>query len=531
MLTRYVLALAALSMLLAAHPASASAQAHDDCTVAGVDGFPVAVGLFEGEPWPPLGANQVGFGYATSRPTGYVGPGSWTVNIDWGDGKSNSSPPNTTGSSGGPLPAGTTAPPVWVVHTYAAPGTYDIHITASGTLNTHSDNSGAFIPCTTDLTFPVRITRIDVLPPADGDDGGGSSGGGTARCPAAAGLLASARYWNEVAQRHRGLSVKAHQAVIDYWGKASAAFYAVLGIAATDLPGDLISKGTAKHLARKDTIDGYRQLWQNSLNGKWPEISRQLRVLTELQKFLKALGPIGKLDATLHAGESLYWLGLAAQQGVIRDRMDAIADAALKNATDDQRRAARACGKGGAAASAASAGRTPPYAKLARPRAVKRLRLDVGGRKARALNKLLAGQERATALADVVGESAARALAAEKAGKKTWRDRQLRHARKTARKLASHLDAQARRRGQVAAALGGAPRTVEITEPAKLGKLLRKIGLPDVVKRLGFRPQALRRIFTKPPAGQLTLPSLADPAAAERDRAWAAALRALAAGP
>jgi hypothetical protein len=41
----------------------------------------------------------------------------------------------------------------------------------------------------------------------------------------------------------------------------------------------------------------------------------------------------------------------------------------------------------------------------------------------------------------------------------------------------------------------------------------------------------LRRIFTKPPAGQLTLPSLADPAAAERDRTWAAALRALAAGP
>ena len=180
--------------------------------------------------------------------------------------------------------------------------------------------------------------------------------------------------------------------MIDYWGKASAAFYAVLGIAAADVPGGAISKGTAKHLARKETLDGYRQLWENSLNGKWREISRQLLVLTELQKFLKALGPIGKLDATLHAGESLYWLGMAAQQGVIRDRMDAIADAALKNATDDQRRAARACGKGGAAAAAASAGRTPPYTKLARPRAVKRLRLSVGGRKARALNKLLAAR-------------------------------------------------------------------------------------------------------------------------------------------
>lgn len=277
-------------------------------------------------------------------------------------------------------------------------------------------------------------------------------------------------------------------------------------------------------------MDGYRQLWDNSLNGKRREISRQLRVLQELRKFLKALGPIGKLDATLHAGESLYWLGLAAQQGVLRDRMDAISDAALKNATDDQRRAARACGKGGASA-AASAGRTPPFTKLTRPRAVKRLRLSLGGRKARALNALLAGQERAVALAEVVGESAARALAAEKAGKTTWRDRQLRHARKTARKLASHLDAQARRRGKVAASLGGAARSVEITEPAKLGKLLRKLGLPDVVKRLGFKPRALRRIFTKPPAGRLTLPSLADPAGAARDRAWAAELRRFAAGP
>ena len=524
---------AALVVLLSALavPAAARAQAPGDCNWAGDAQFPAAIGLFAGDAWDPLGANQVGFGFDTDRSTDYASPGSWTVNVDWGDGTTTQSfGPGSTGSTG-PLPEGRTAPPVWVVHTYRSTGTYAVRITTSGTLNTHSDNSGTFYPCADDLTFTFQITEIEVVPPPSGS-GGGPGGSGTAKCPAAAGFLASSRYWNEVAQRHRGLSVQAHQAVIDYWSKASAAFYAVLGIAAADLPGDLISKGTAKHLARKETLDGYRQLWQNSLNGKWPEISRQLRVLTQLQKFLKALGPIGKLDATLHAGESLYWLGLAAQQGVIRDRMDAIADAALKNATDDQRRAARACDKGGAAlAAVASAGRTPPYTKLARPRAVKRLRLNVRGRKARALNKLLAGQERATALADVVGESAARALAAEKASKKTWRDRQLRHARKTARKLASHLDTQARRRGQVAAALGSAPRTVEITEPAKLGKLLRKIGLPDVVKRLGFKPQALRRIFTNPPAGQLTLPSLADPAAAERDRTWAAALRALAAGP
>ena len=385
----------------------------------------------------------------------------------------------------------------------------------------------------------VRVGRIrfccwSVVPGAalpPGGPSGSGQGAEPAKCPAAAGLLASARYWNEVAQRHRGLSVKAHQAVIDYWGKASAAFYEVLGIAAARVPGGAIRKGTAEHLAHLETTKGYRQLWAGAFDGKWRDVSRQLIVLQELRRYLKALGPIGKLKSTLHAGEALYWLGLAAQQGVLRDRMDAIADAALKNATDDQRRATHACGKGGAAATAASAGRTPPYTKLARPRIVKRLRLSLSGRKARALNALLAGQERATALADVVGESAARALAAEKAGKKTWRDRQLQHARKTARKLASHLDAQARRRGQIAASLDSAPRSVEITDPAKLGKLLRKIGLPEVATRLGFKPQALRRIFTKPPAGQLTLPSLADPAGAERDRTWAAALRALAAGP
>jgi hypothetical protein len=389
------------------------------------------------------------------------------------------------------------------------------------------------------------------LPPGGPSNPGGGPGGGPAKCPEAAGLLASARYWNEVAQRHRGRSVEAHKAVIDYWGKASAAFYAVLGIAAADLPGNAISKGTAEHLARKETLDGYRQLWENSLNGKWREISRQLRVLQELRKFLKALGPIGKLDATLHAAESLYWLGLAAQQGVLRDKQDAIADAALANATDDQRRAARACGAGasqhrGAAVAAATARGKARYTKLVRPRAVKGLRLSprpgLSRGTVRALNALLAGEERAVALAGVVGESTSRALAAEKARKNTWRNRQLRHARTTARKLASHLDALIRRRRQVAGSLGGQARearSLELSDPAKLGKLLRKLGLPNVVtasaKRLGLKPRVLRRMFTTPPAGQLTLPSLADavadPAGAARDRAWAAELRRFAAGP
>ncbi|MGZ8647513.1 MAG: hypothetical protein ACXW08_02590 [Solirubrobacteraceae bacterium] len=549
MVTRSVLALATLStLLLAAQPASA--QTAGDCNWAGIYGSPpVAISLFEGRYWDPLADNQVGFGFANERPTGYAGPGSWTVNVDWGDGTPVGSYGPGSTALGGPLPDGYSAPPVWLVHTYGRTGTFNVRVTSSGTLNTHSDNSGQFLPCSDEISWPVQIDTIEVQP-GSGSGGGSGGGGGTAKCPAAAGFLASARYWNEVAQRHRGGSVEAHKAVIEYWGKASAAFYAVLGIAAADLPGDAISKATAEHLARKETLDGYRQLWDNSLNGKWREISRQLRVLQELRKFLKALGPIGKLDATLNAGESLYWLALAAQQGVLRDKHDAIADAALANATDDQRRAARACGKAGAsqhgAAAVSAAKGKPRYTRLARPRTVKGLRLHprpgMSRRTVRALNALLAGQERASALAEVVGESASRALAAERARKNTWRNRQLRHARKTARRLASHLDAQARRRGQVAGSLGGQARearSLEISDPARLGKLLRTLGLPTVViasaKRLGLKPRVLRRMFTTPPAGQLTLPSLADavadPAGAARDRAWAATLRAFAAGP
>jgi hypothetical protein len=535
MLPRLVATLATIGMLLLAQPSGAGAQTAGDCNWAGIYGHPVAVGLFEGQYWDPLAANQVGFGFATERPTGYAGPGRWTVNVDWGDGSPVESYGPGSSALGGPLPEGLTAPPVWLVHTYGATGTYDVHITSSGTLNTHSDNSGQNLPCSDDITFPVQIATIEVQPPPP-SGGGSGGGGGPTGCPEAAGLLASARYWNEVAQRNRGLSIQAHQAVIDYFSKASAAFYAVLGIAAADLPGDLIAKGTAGAIARKETLDGYRMLWENSLNGRWPEISRQLIVLQELRRFLKALGPIGKLDATLHAGESLYWLGLAAQQGVLRDRFDGIAEAALKNATDDQRRAARACGKAGSQAVATA---TAAYRKLAKPRAIKSLRLrarpGLSRRAARALNAVLAGEERAIALAGVVGESLGRARAAGKAHRKTWQMRQLRHARAAARKLASHLEAQARRRKRAASSVGGKVTSFEVNDPAKAARLLRKVGLPPIVtrtlRRFGVRAKPLRRLFTRPPVGELALPSLADAAATTREQAWIADLRRFAAGP
>jgi hypothetical protein len=537
MLPRLVATLATIGMLLLAQPSGAGAQTAGDCNWAGIYGHPVAVGLFEGQYWDPLAANQVGFGFATERPTGYAGPGRWTVNVDWGDGSPVESYGPGSSALGGPLPEGLTAPPVWLVHTYGATGTYDVHITSSGTLNTHSDNSGQNLPCSDDITFPVQIATIEVQPPPP-SGGGSGGGGGPTGCPEAAGLLAYARYWNEVAQRNRGLSIQAHQAVIDYFSKASAAFYAVLGIAAADLPGDKIAKGTAEAIARKETLDGYRLLWENSLNGKWREISRQLIVLQELRRFLKALGPIGKLDATLHAGESLYWLGLAAQQGVLRDRFDAIADAALKNASDDQRRAARACGKAGSAAASAAAAKAP-YTKLAKPRAIRSLRLQarrgLSRRAVRALNSVLAGQERTVALAGVVGESLGRARAAAKAHRNKWQTRQLRHGRAMARKLASHLEAQARRRKQAARSLERKATSFEITDPAKAARLLRKVGLPPVVtrtlKRFGVTPKRVRRLFFKPEAGAITLPSLADAAGAAREQAWIADLRAFAAGP
>ena len=115
MVPRLAAALAVLLSTLAV-PAAATAQTPGDCNWAGDAQFPAAIGLFDGDAWDPLGANQVGFGFDTDRPTGYAGPGSWTVNVDWGDGTTTQSfAPGSTGSTG-PLPEGRTAPPVWVVH-------------------------------------------------------------------------------------------------------------------------------------------------------------------------------------------------------------------------------------------------------------------------------------------------------------------------------------------------------------------------------------------------------------------------------
>jgi hypothetical protein len=559
-LSRLAVILTVLGLLvLVGSPPAAEAQASaPSCTISGEYGAPVAVGFFHGHDWDNLGENQIGFGFATDRPTGYLYPGSWGVSVDWGDGTPAQSFSTGTTANGGAVPAGWTAPPIWLLHTYAATGRYDVHVTASGTVNTVSDGSGEDIPCADDFTSTFQINDIEVLPPLPDPGGGGDGGlpgglpGALPTCPEAAGLIAGALYWNGLAQRYRGRSVEAGKAVIDYANKSNAAFWDVLGIAGANLAGDPITKGTAKHLAQKEVLDGYRQLWENSLNGKWPEISRQLVVLQELRKFLKALGPIGNLEGSLHLGEAMYYLGLAAKNGVLRDAWDAQADDALRRATEMQRLAQDACAKAASRPKAARAGaaakprRTPPYAKLADPDALKGLRIPTGAGLSRGtalrLNKLMAAQDRALALSEVITESLARARAATKARSKKWAARQLRHAQATARKLASHLAAQARLRGQTADSLGGEAsesHSIEITNPGRARKLLRKVGLPTVVsaglERLGLRPGPFLRMFTRPPAGVLVLPSLADavgdPVDAAGDRAWAEDLRLFAAGP
>jgi hypothetical protein len=68
--------------------------------------------------------------------------------------------------------------------------------------------------------------------------------------------------------------------------------------------------------------------------------------------------------------------------------------------------------------------------------------------------------------------------------------------------------------------------------------VIRRLGVLDrpgaKLKRLGVAPGELSRHLAGLPAGAHEVPSLAaalsDPAALDRDRAWAAALRAFAAG-
>lgn len=416
-----------------------------------------------------------------------------------------------------------------------------------------------------DIYFTATYTLVDgpggVTPPSGSPTGPGESptDPGTsgapespgAACPAAESLLSQARTWNSMAQRYRGLSVEAGRAVIDYANLANAAFWKVLGNAALSVPSDKITEKAVKELARAEEIDGYRQLWQNSLNGKWPDIARQMVVLREMRKFLEGLGRVGRLGDGLDLAEALAYLGLAAQQGVLRDSWDALADDHLRKANELQRLAGQACGAtanpGRATRLAATARqpKKPRYTELAKAKPTKGFRvsssLGLRGRLVPMLNKLLAGQDRTVALARAIEASVSRAHDAARARSAKWEVRQLGHARATARKLAAHLDRQARHREQSGRSLTGPARqgaTIEITNAAGLSKVLRKLGLPpmvtDTLKRLGLRPRLFRRLFTSPPSGTLTLPPLAeavaDPAGVARDRAWAADLRLFAAG-
>jgi hypothetical protein len=60
---------------------------------------------------------------------------------------------------------------VWVVHTYEEPGTYDVHVTAAGTVNTISDGSGEDIACETDFTntFVIGAAGNGAAPSGSGE--------------------------------------------------------------------------------------------------------------------------------------------------------------------------------------------------------------------------------------------------------------------------------------------------------------------------------------------------------------------------
>ena len=411
--------------------------------------------------------------------------------------------------------------------------------TVSGTLNCFVTGVGRVaVPFSTTVNYvegPEAVT-----PP-----GGASTPPPAQGCPAAAGFLAAARFWNGLAQSYRGRSVEAGRLVIDYANKGFDAYSTALGKFFIDLAPTAVADKTQELLLEKE-IEGIRQVFLATPG----DFDRQIERLRGLRKYFKALGPIGEIEMGLAIGEGLYYLGLAAQQGVRRDIFDAQADDALARANEQQRLAKTACGGKATAelheVTMRTAAKAPLYTKLPKSTPVRGFRVAAGlgmsARVAGKLNALLAGQERVTALAHVVSDSTSRSRAAARAGRKDWQARQLKHARATARTLATLVDKQARLREQLGASLVGRAtqsQRLEITDPKGLSAALRRLGLPGLVRvtlrRLGRPPGPFLRAFTRVRPAELAAPPLrdavGDPAGVASDRAWAADLRRFAAGP
>jgi hypothetical protein len=401
-------------------------------------------------------------------------------------------------------------------------------------------------------TVDIVIRGPNYKPPAGGggNGGGGDPGGGggpPASCAEAERLLLSARIRNEQAQRLRGLSVRSHQAVIELWDKAARALTAVFFEVAQKPANKEIRTAVLAELERAELVDGFGQLLpsKNLDLEDTKEVARQIERLRGLQRFFRALGPIGELDLGLKLSEALYYFGQVSYHAVLRDSADYFADDLLAKANEDQRRARTVCASGSAVARAAARKKRKParpiYAKLPKPRAVKSFRavsgLGLGSSLAAKLDSLLTAQDRSAALARAMREGLARARAARKAKSPKWQGRQLAHVGKLARKLAAQLAAQQRRRGQIAAALTGSARettSVQVIDPAGLARAVSRLGVLDTIssrlRRLGLDPAELTRRLRGLPTTEFAVPSLADALAGAGPEAdWAAELRGFAA--
>lgn len=101
-------------------------------------------------PW-----NEVYVTFNVTRELGYAGPGSWSYQVDWGDGTT--SGPYDENRTPAAQQEGAHAEEVEALfnprkqhvisHTYDAPGTYELVHSASGQLNYISDGTGPWLDC------------------------------------------------------------------------------------------------------------------------------------------------------------------------------------------------------------------------------------------------------------------------------------------------------------------------------------------------------------------------------------------------
>jgi hypothetical protein len=364
-------------------------------------------------------------------------------------------------------------------------------------------------------SVPIYVRGPDYKPPSGG---GNPSPPGPKPCPTADQLNVASRSWNTQASQMTGRAIEANAEVIRLAEEARDAFVASLGL------DDLVNPATRAGNKQLDaTIDEL---------GRMTEIAARKRVhtadmdraevltLLRLKKHLERFKAADKFVKRLALVKGLYLLGVAAQKGVERDSYRKLAKQALARSEALREEAAAAFQR----CQTASAARQAPLAAPKRPATLElRSGLPRGARNT--LNALLAGEADANALQAAIATTLQRAAEGDTA-------RQLAHARTLAGRLAGRLEAQARLRERRLPA--GLRANVRLTVDDGLASAMRKVDLPapvtQLLKLLRVDATPFERGWRAVPAGgELVSRSLADPAAAARDRARAAEWRAFAA--